>query len=184
MTANIKPRTMRTEWSWAKRHLGQIPKVILQWPCQTFHLFRQGGGGIGSGSPLSAPFQPILNDRIGQTLTSRLHHAMVDNKEQPSAHAMAIELPIPCTTNSTIIIDDDRDNSIIASSAIGWSVSSVMSCYRHSHLMLLASGLIELHTTLMDRPRDNRSTDRQLHRECLFPCWTVGSFKAWMLESR
>lgn len=25
--------------------------------------------GIGSGSPISAPFQPVLNDRIGQTLT-------------------------------------------------------------------------------------------------------------------
>lgn len=50
--------------------------------------------GIGSGSPISAIFQPILNDRIGQTLTARLDHALVDNKEQQSAHAMDIELPI------------------------------------------------------------------------------------------
>lgn len=64
---------------------------------------------------------------IGCTLTPEpLDHAMANQEEQFPVHPSSIELPIPRTTNSTIIADDDGDNSTIATSAIDGSAISVI----------------------------------------------------------
>lgn len=62
-----------------------------------------------------------------------------------------------------------------------------MSCYRHSHLMLLTSGLIELHTTLMDKPRDSRSREGENLNSTVSASFLVellGHLKLECFESR
>ncbi|UOH82776.1 hypothetical protein LQV05_005486 [Cryptococcus neoformans] len=80
-----------------------------------------------SSSPESILSQSILDDMIGCTLTLEpLYHAMANQEEQSPVHPSVIELPIPCTTNSTIIADDDGDNSTIATPAIDGSAISAI----------------------------------------------------------